>query len=170
MGKFDFLKKKNIGHVLKEENKQDKIRETSAVPNSVESKSLCEIGILFDIGKLGGGFYGYKAFQIFFKNTLPEKLVTSIIYDGDLLTLSVNIYCIAIQTSSPTIVSYIKEIFTNCEDPYLLPKAQRFLEGTNFIQRNSLVMSGYVDTKGYLNSTGYIQPDWTKDTKWLWKN
>ena len=114
-----------------------------------------EIGILFDIDRLGDGFYSIKAFNIFFENIDHENVSIFFIYDGDTIeTLSGddNKYCIAVQSSYPETISYIKDVFTKLDDECLADLSERFIEG-DVTSRHPFVLSASAESgidRGYV--------------------
>jgi hypothetical protein len=118
-----------------------------------------ELGILFDIDDLGGGFYGFEAWKIFLKHCDPEKLSGCIFYEGDTIdTLEgrANTFCIAVQSRDPTAVNYLKQTFAGLKEKGLLPPDERFAEGT-VTTMHPLVLKAQVDTEGR-----FVTESWTK--------
>lgn len=107
---------------------------------------LNEIGIIFNIEDLGGGAYGAKAFEIFYKNLDPVKMNSFNIYDGDTnSTLYGNDYnyCIAVQSYDPEVIRYVEETMGKATDKGLAPLNSRFIHG-NVTQKEPLVFSAHV--------------------------
>lgn len=118
-----------------------------------------ELGILFDIDDLGGGFYGFEAWKIFLKHCDPEKLSGCMFYEGDTIdTLEgrANTFCIAVQSSDPTAVNYLKQTFAGLKEKGLLPPNERFVEGT-VTSMHPLVLKAQVDTEGR-----FVTESWTR--------
>ena len=89
------------------------------------------LGIVFDIEGLGGGFYGFRAWQIFTKNLDARKLGHfCVLVDGDTaatLAGRSNEYCIGIYGSEDTI-SYVRNIFEDLDEPGIATFHRRFIE------------------------------------------
>jgi hypothetical protein len=131
---------------------------------------LQEIGILFDIDELGGGFYGLAAYRIFFRNLDPERLAACALYEGDTTeTLSgrAREFCIAVQALDPAQIEYVRDTMRLCDEKGLLHGEGRFLLGEVTI-RHPLVLAGHVDAVGRLvvgpNQT--IGDAWVEGTAW----
>jgi len=127
-----------------------------------------EIGVLFDIDDLGGGFYGWQAYKIIFKAVDPKRLKGCTVLDGDTadtLAGRANHYCIAFQYADPAAVQYVRETLGRCEDKGLLPASQRFRES---IGREPLVQAARIDSDGRLlvKEGGMIGSGWAKGTAW----
>jgi hypothetical protein len=104
---------------------------------------------------LGGGFYGAAAFKIFFQNLDPNKMPTFILYDGDTnetLNGTARIYCIAVKSSNPSTINYLKEKMSQINDKGLLKLEKRFIEG-NVTKKHPLVLSAQVNS-GNINLNG----------------
>lgn len=127
-----------------------------------------EIGVLFDIEELGGGFYGWQAYKIIFKALDPKRLKGCTVLDGDTadtLAGRANHYCIAFQFADPAAVEYVRETLGRCEEKGLLPTAKRFRES---IVREPLVQAGMIDSDGRLLVTqgSMIGSEWADGTPW----
>ena len=129
-----------------------------------------EIGILFDIDELGGGFYGYEAYKIFFKNLDPKRLTACTLFDGDTndtLAGRARLYCIAVHSVDASKINYIKETLSKCGDKGLLAVNRRFLEG-NITNQQPLVLAAEIDSAGNLvvKKGSMIGKGWIKGTTW----
>jgi len=138
-----------------------------------KERNMFEIGILFNIDDLGGGFYGWKAFKIIFQNLDPQRLTGCIIYDGDTtetLAGEAKIYCIVFQTQMESQIKYIRDVFLKHNDKGLLPRDQRLLEGS-LTDKEPLVLSGQIDSDGNLvvGIDSMIGEGWVTGTKWTVK-
>jgi hypothetical protein len=129
-----------------------------------------DVGILFDVEGLGGGFYRYSAFQIFFKTVPPEKAKNCAIYDGDMLGSSGDPtpYGIVLQSIDQDQTVAIKELFEKLDDSGLLPRSKRLVEGRNIANKNHLVKLGDVDNEGilYVKNGSGVGQSWAKGTNW----
>jgi hypothetical protein len=129
-----------------------------------------EIGILFDIDDLGGGFYRWQAYKIIFNNLDPKRLTACTFFDGDTtetLASHAREYCIAIQSSDTSKISYIKEAFGQLKEKGLLSVEKRFLDG-NVTSQYPLVLAGEIDAGGNLvvKQGSGIGEGWVKETAW----
>jgi hypothetical protein len=129
-----------------------------------------ELGILFDIDGLGGGFYGWQAYKVIFSNLDPKRLTACTLLDGDTketLSGSARQYCIALQSLDPSKLSYVKETLSQCSDKGLLPPRKRFVEG-NVTTQHPLAIAGEIDSAGNLNvkESSMIGDGWVKGTAW----
>ena len=91
-----------------------------------------EIGVLFDIDALGGGFYGYGAWTIFMRNCRGENLAETELYEGDTqetLNGKARQFCIVVNTDDEKKADYVKRVMSLATDRGLLPLDQRFLTG-----------------------------------------
>ena len=127
-----------------------------------------EVGILFDIDHLGGGFYGWEAYKILFRALDPNRLGGCTLLDGDTaatLAHRANHYCIAIQSLDPAPIQYVRETLGRSQEKGLLPSANRFLEG---VGGQPLVLAGIVDAHGNLvvKEGSMIGSGWTEGTAW----
>lgn len=128
-----------------------------------------EIGILFDIGALGG-MYGHAAYRILFDSLDPQRLLRCSLHDGDTVeTLQggANVYCIAVRASESRQIDYVRQVMHVRSDTGLLPPGGRFLEG-NVTDREPLVPAGEVDPGGRLvvPANQMIQKQWAEGTAW----
>ncbi len=125
----------------------------------LESLGILELGILFDIDELSGGFYGNKAWRIFMKNCNSKKLCDSTLFEGDTsgtLAGRERIFCIAVQTFDSSSIIHLKESFKICQEKGLLPPDGRFIEG-NVTDTNSLLIRGRIDSIGR-----FVTDKWTR--------
>ena len=132
--------------------------------------AISEIGILFDIDELGGGFYGYSAYKILFSHLDPQELTACSLWDGDTqetLAGRARLYCIAIQSLDPSKTEYARQVFAGCTDKGLLAPGNRFIEG-NVTRRHPLVLAGQVDLAGNLvvKKGSMIGKGWVAGTAW----
>jgi hypothetical protein len=131
---------------------------------------LGEVGVLFDIDGLGGGYYRYSAFSVLFKRLDPMRLTGCTLLDGDTsetLARNANTYCVAFQSVDPAQAGYIREALRDCDDEGLLPTSSRFVEGA-VTGRHPLVVAGRIDGAGRLvvREGEGIGEGWVKGTPW----
>ena len=127
------------------------------------------LGILFDIDELGGGLYGYAAYQILFNAVDTRELAGCDISDGDTaatLAGRANHYCIAIGSPDPSKLALVKSALATCDVKGLLPPESRFLEDAE-AAREPLVLAGSFTTSGELVgcTMGWIRAAWLKSQK-----
>lgn len=109
------------------------------------------IGIVFDIDGLGGGFYGYRAWEIFMKHADPVRLGPGVLVDGDTaatLNGAANEFCIGIFGLGLD-PEYIRETFEAADHPGLAPVHRRFIEKVALDQQ-PLPIRGNIDSLGRL--------------------
>jgi hypothetical protein len=129
-----------------------------------------ELGVIFDIDDLGGGFYGWEAYKIFFASLDPQRLTGCTLLDGDTsetLAGQAREYCIAVQSLDPSKILYVKEALSTRTDQGLLPVERRFIEG-DVTSRNPLALAGNIDAAGKLvvREGSMIGEGWTEGTTW----
>lgn len=129
-----------------------------------------EIGILFDIDALGGGLYGWQAYKILFGSLDPQRLMGCSFHDGDTnatIYQGANLYCIAIRSSDPLTIDYVRDALSARTDDGLLTLNRRFIEG-DITSQEPLVHAGEVNGAGDLivPPEDMIQPSWTEGTVW----
>lgn len=133
-------------------------------------KKKYEIGILFNIDTLGGGFYGREAYKILFESLDPQQVRGCLLFDGDInatLAGHARLYCIAIQATDPQKIDYIRSALANRTDKGLLGPRRRFVEG-KITGEEPLVLAGGVDQAGVLAvwEDDMVQATWTEGTAW----
>ncbi len=109
-----------------------------------------QLGILFDIDALGGGFYGPAAYRIFFAAVDSRTIPGALLRDGDTnatLRGRERHYCIAVASASQDHIEHVRKVMSACEADGLLPLAQRFLE-TAAVAGEPLVLAGPVNAAG----------------------
>ena len=131
---------------------------------------LGEIGVLFDIDGLGGGYYRYSALRVLFERLDPKRLAGCTVLDGDTsetLARNANTYCGAFQAVDLAQAGYIREALGNCDDKGLLPTSSRFIEGA-VTARHPLVLAGRIDGEGRLvvRKEEGIGQGWVEGTQW----
>jgi len=110
------------------------------------------IGLLFNIDRLGGGWYGREAYKILFRYLDPRRLAGCRFSDGDTNRTLASVareYCIAIEAPAPEVVAYIRATMSQCPEPGLLVGDARFLEWAAVTQE-PLEDAGTVDDSGRL--------------------
>jgi len=110
------------------------------------------LGILFDIEKLGEGFYGYAAFQIFFDALDTRQLAGCALYHGDTnatLHGGSNEYCIAIASRDEKKIDLVRNAFWSYHAKGLLPLPIRFLEHDQ-VRQEPLIPVGFILPNGEL--------------------
>jgi hypothetical protein len=133
-------------------------------------ESAGEIGVVFDIDELGGGFYRYTALRVLFESLDPTRLGGCTVLDGDTsetLAGQARTYLIAFQAVDPEQAAYIRDTLARSDNEGLLPETRRFLEGAA-VTRHPLVLTGRIDGEGRLvvKEGSGIGAGWVKDTRW----
>ncbi len=121
-----------------------------------------QLGILFDIDALGGGFYGPAAYRIFFAAVDSRTIPGALLRDGDTnatLRGRERHYCIAVASASQDHIEHVRKVMSACEADGLLPLAQRFLE-TAAVAGEPLVLAGPVNAAGEFLAEGFPQHAW----------
>jgi len=131
-------------------------------------KGNAEIGIVFDIDELGGGFYGLTAYKVLFQSLDPNRLKGCTLRDGDTaetLAGRARHYCIAFQSTDSATVQYVRDTLANAQEKGLLPAGRRFIEATS---QQPLVLAGVIDSDGRLvvKEGSMIGPGWVEGTEW----
>jgi hypothetical protein len=124
--------------------------------NDTSQKS--DIGVLFDINELGGGFYGGKAQKIMMMNLNPGLLKGAILKVGDTRkTLSGHekVFCIALYNCD---VEYVKKSIGLLTDKGLLIGDLRFVESSN-LKQEPLNLVGSIDQFGRLVTDRWMRID-----------
>ncbi|WP_194893628.1 hypothetical protein [Catenulispora pinisilvae] len=129
-----------------------------------------EIGILFDIDALGGGFYGPKAYQVLFQTLDPQRLKRCSFHDGDTnatIFQGARLYCIAIRSPAPHTIDYVRELIGARTDPGLLAPSERFVDG-DVTEWEPLVPAGFVNEAAQLvvKENDMIHPSVAEGTAW----
>ena len=111
-----------------------------------------EVGVLFDIDELGGGFYGQAAWAILMRAVSPTELTNCTFFSGDTAdgfpsSKRPYSFCIGIDALAQGKVASFKGALLERDDKGLLPRENRFAEG-NVRAANHLVTDGYVDPTG----------------------
>jgi hypothetical protein len=127
------------------------------------------IGILFDIGVLGEGFYGYEAYKILFAAVDTRQLAGCSLSDGDTnatLRGGANQYCIAIQSHDAAQIDLVKSAMSKSGTKALLPLSERFMDEFA-LQGEPLVQAAHIDQSGHIVNcpTTWIVEAWEKTGK-----
>ncbi|MFA5014169.1 MAG: hypothetical protein WC549_01325 [Actinomycetota bacterium] len=110
------------------------------------------IGARFDIGKVGGGYYGFTCWKIFWQAINPEEIGVASLYEGDTVaTLNgrENVFCIAVQSLDSSAIAKIKEALTRSEAFKQVCAAPMFFEGSSCAV-GPLLDAGRIDAAGNL--------------------
>jgi hypothetical protein len=126
------------------------------------------IGILFDIDGLGGGFYRWSAFKIFFQNVAPDRVANSQIFDGDTadtLAGRARTYCIAVEASDSATIEYVRSALGRATQDGLLPEPRRFISDPT---KHPLVPVARVSSDGvfHVAESEGIGQAWAEGTPW----
>lgn len=127
------------------------------------------IGIVFDIDKLGGGFYGDTAWRIFMRNLRPERIMPCGLREGDTnesLRGNRREFCIAVFGVGVD-THVVEEAFQNCSDTGLAEPSRRFIRSPR-LDSEPLRLAGMVDSQGRLvdDEWSRISHDRCKDCGW----
>ena len=138
------------------------------ITNDILVDGNTEIGIVFDIDELGGGFYGLTAYKVLFQSLDPNRLKGCTLRDGDTaetLAGRARHYCIAFQSTDSATIQYVHDTLANAQEKGLLPAGRRFIEATS---QQPLVLAGVIDSDGRLvvKEGSMIGPGWVEGTEW----
>ena len=130
------------------------------------------IGIVFDIGDLGGGFYGYEAWRIFMTHLDPSKLTGCTLKEGDTketLRGDANEFCIVVYGKTVD-MDQIKKVFVGLEEKGLAAKNRRFIEKPQ-LDSERFIVRGRIDSSGMFvtESWNRIDHDLSKEAGWRYK-
>lgn len=123
-----------------------------------------KIGFIFDIDRVGGGFYGGKAYALLFQIVDRNMIRNVRLYDGDTkatLSGSSRDYCIAIESSDPTFIKSAAERFFAFSDSRLKEQTERIVNETA-LNGEPLAFAGWIDDAGKLRDceTPWINNAW----------
>ena len=127
-------------------------------------KSMFQIGILFDIDELGGGFYGYASYKIFFGALDTSKLLGCLLRDGDTtatLQGRARQCCISVEFPDASKIEAVKDALGKSTAKGLLPPSSRFLEDA-LVRLEPLVFAGRISSTGELTDceTSWVMKAW----------
>lgn len=125
-------------------------------------EGMSQIGILFDIDELGGGFYGYASYKIFFGAFDTSQLLGCSFRDGDTnatLQGHARQCCIAVEFPEQSKIDAVKNTLSGSIAKGLLPTSSRFLEDA-LVRQEPLVFAGRISSAGELTHC---------DTVWIMK-
>lgn len=130
---------------------------------------MTQIGILFDIDELGGGFYGYASYKIFFGALDTNQLLGCLLRDGDTnATLQGNARqcCIAVEFPDGSKIDAVKSALSKSTAKGLLPLSSRFLEDS-LVRQEPLVIAGRISSTGELTNcdTVWVMNAWIETRK-----
>ncbi|MFC2149520.1 hypothetical protein ACFLQ8_02350 [Candidatus Auribacterota bacterium] len=118
------------------------------------------IGIVFDIDRLGGGYYGYRAWEIFMKYLPADKIRNTILREGDTnatLAGKANDFCIAVY--GPVLdVKMVRDIFAGLNDDGLAVPEKRIIECPE-LNYEPLPIRGRVNDRGCFISDEWMRID-----------
>lgn len=139
-----------------------------APPDLVREVTSADVGILFDIDELEGGYYGWKAYSALFLILDPDRLKNSALFDGDTAaTLSGHArqYCIAIRGLDDRAAAYVRKAF---RDASLPNGSELHVSFVDAVSQEPLVFAARIDQDGRMRlpSSSFIQPGWTEGTRW----
>jgi hypothetical protein len=127
------------------------------------------VGVLFDIDGLGGGFYRWPAFKIFFQSVDPDRVAGSLVLDGDTadtLAGRARIYCISVESADTAVIQYVRNAFAQVSDPGLLPAPRRFLSDPSkepFVRVAKITSDGVF----HVPEAEGIGQAWAEGTPWM---
>jgi hypothetical protein len=115
------------------------------------------IGVRFDIDKVGGGYYGYACWKIFWRAINPQALAGGLLHEGDTaatLAGQERVFCLAIQSSDTAVIDRVRTALTASEEFKAVCASPMFVEGQP-CARERLPEAGKIDLSGdLLGNTG----------------
>jgi len=116
------------------------------------------IGIVFDIQKLGGGFYGNAAWRIFMRNLNPGLIAGCALKECDTkeTLLGKRRECCIAVFGSKLDPRAVEEVFQNCSEKGLADPDRRFLKSPE-LDLEPLAEVGTVDSKGR-----FVKEEWNR--------
>ncbi len=138
--------------------------------NLSQAIPLHDLGVVFNIDGLGGGFYGSKAWRIFMEHVNPDSIAPCILKHGDTKATLNGVagqYCIAICCATRDL-NQLKLVFTQLEHEGLEPINRRFIEKTA-LNSEPLVIKGRIDAEGRLVTDEWDQGDHDRCKEKGWK-
>jgi hypothetical protein len=118
--------------------------------------NIPSIGIRFDIDKVGGGYYGYTCWKIFWRTIDPSQIIGATLYDGDTeatLKRRENVYCLAVQSFDSGVIERVKTGLSGAEEFRKVAANPMFVEGS-ICWSEPLPEEGSVDSEGHLAGNG----------------
>jgi hypothetical protein len=119
---------------------------------------MSDLGVVFDIDALGGGFYGDKAWRIFMRTLVPGNIVGCTLREGDTneaLRGGRREFCIAVF--GPRLdVDRMRKAFEGSSERGLATATRRFLFGPR-LDSEPLADAGRVDFMARL-----VQDEWSR--------
>lgn len=130
---------------------------------------MSQIGILFDIDELGGGFYGYASYKIFFGALDTSQLSGCALRDGDTnatLRGGARHCCISVEFADASKIDAVKNALSKSTAKGLLPLSSRFL-GDALVRQEPLVFAGRISSTGELTNceTIWVMKAWEETRK-----
>ena len=116
-----------------------------------------DLGIVFNIDDLGGGYYGATAWRIFMRHICPKMIIGCTLKEGDTratLEGEEREFCIAMFGLTNDAAVAVKKVFEECDEKGLAPLARRFLSSPEL---EPLVHVGHIDALGRL-----VQEEWSR--------
>ena len=127
-------------------------------------RKVSQIGILFDIDELGGGFYGKASYRVLFGALDASWLFGCILRDGDTNATLQGLArqcCISVEVPNASTLDFVRHALSKSTAKGLLPPSSRFLEDA-LVRQEPLVLAGRISSTGELTDCETI---WVK-TAW----
>jgi hypothetical protein len=110
------------------------------------------IGVRFDIDKMGGGYYGFACWKIFWRAIDPQALAGVFLHEGDTAATLAGlerIFCLAIQSSDAAVIGRVRTALAASEEFKAVCASPMFVEGRP-CARERLPEAGRIDLSGDL--------------------
>jgi hypothetical protein len=155
MGIFNnlFKRKKEEPTKITDKVSENFKKESKSAPNQIQKGN---VGLLFDIDDLGGGFYGGRAQRIIMKNLDPGLLKGATIKVGDTnktLRGQERTFCIALCNVD---ITYVRNNLKSVSTQGIINGEKRFLDEPA-LSREPLMILGSIDSMGRL-----VTEQWTR--------
>jgi hypothetical protein len=113
---------------------------------------LPAIGVRFDIDRLGGGYYGFACWRIFWRAIDPSALAGVFLYEGETAATlggQERVFCLAIQSADGAVIDRLRRALAASEEFQAVCAAPMFVEGPPCVKER-LPDAGRVDVSGDL--------------------
>jgi hypothetical protein len=150
------------GMVLGERNQAEAGNKSDAQRRKYfKGRKMSQIGILFDIDELGGGFYGHASYKVLFGALDTSQLLGCTLRDGDTNATLQGLArqcCISIEVPNASTMDAVRSALSKSTAKGLLPPSSRFIEDA-LVRQEPLVLAGRITSTGELTDCETI---WVK--------
>jgi hypothetical protein len=161
----EIVRKSKISETTTGSSKGDGGRESGRVtapsPNSPapdqtgknDSMKCPTLGIRFDIGKVGSGYYVLDCWKIFWEAISPERIKNSRLSGGHTRTTldgQENVYCIAVDNSDASVIVAARNSLLSCGTFLRVAATPSFADDVQ-VANELLAQAGLVDSNGAIS-------------------